>query len=330
MVRSTRLVLGFWCVIRAVSAPAAEIEHGLNAEIFSDMALQRSVAKRIDPNVDWHWNGAHPHPDVPADFYSIRWTGWIKSPQAGRYKLTLMGDDGFRMSLDGKQVLDSWKGGFNHQSVSVELTGRPQAISIEYFEIDKGAWISFWWQPLGSRTPTIVPTEALFPDEESANAKPKKKKNPPHGLAAEYFDTAFKRSFGRSFVYRTEGIWGDWNAQPGAPVDGGLRCTGFLVPEKSGPYKLSAFADNSLRIWIDEKPVLQARLDQDGGHSSAIVELKADTAHAITLEFVDPGHWGSYYLHWIPPESTKELCIPCECLYPNKQAVPKGMEFVTK
>lgn len=330
MVRIAHMSLAICCLIRATAVQGADIEHGLNAEIFSDTALQKSVAKRIDPNVDWHWGAAHPHPDAPADFFSMRWTGWIKSPQPGRYKLILMGDDGFRLSLDGNQVLNVWQGGFNHQSASVELTGKPQLISIEYFEVDKGAWISFWWQPVGSPTPTIVPPEALFPDEESAQAKPKKKKSPPHGLAAEYFDAAFKRSFGRSFVFRTEGVWGDWNAQPGAPVDGAVRCTGFLVPEKSGLYKFSAFADNGLRVWIDEKPILQAKFEQDGGHAIAFAELKAQTAHAVTIEFVDSARWGSYYLHWIPPETTKELSIPCDFLYPNKQSVPKGMDFVTK
>ncbi len=319
-----------WIVVALASSSfAAETANGLNVEFFRDRELKSPVARRIDPNIDWHWAYARPHPDVPADHFSARWSGWIKAPQAGRYNLTLMGDDGFRLSLDGLPVIDAWKGG-SPKSATVELTGRPQAIEIEYCEFDRGAWLTFWWQPLGVDRPSIVPAEALFPDEESANAKAKKKRMPAHGLIADYFSGGFKKPLGRSLVHRTEAIWGDWSAEPGGPVDGAARYNGFLVPPKSGRYKLMAYADDRLRVWIDDKPVLEAKWEQERGQSNTFVDLQAETAHAITIEYEDHGNWGSYFLHWIPPETEHEVSIPCEALYPTKQSLPKGIGVGTK
>lgn len=306
---------------------AADANNGLNAEIFGDRILQKSLIKRIDPNVDWFWAKARPHRDVPADHFSIRWTGYIKAPQAARYKLILMGDDGFRLYLDDKKVIDEWRGGRNEHAATVELTGEPQKIQIDYFEIDKGAWISFWWQPLGFPIPSIVPSDALFPDEQSARAKLKKTKAPSQGLVADYFDNDFKKRYGRGLVHRTEAIWGEWSPKPGVPVDGAVRYTGFLVPENSGTYQLIAFADDRMRLWIDDRPILEATFDPNRGHTSALVDLEADTAYAISIEFKDTGGRGAYFLHWIPPGESEESYIPTECLYPARQSLPKGIKM---
>ena len=326
---SRQLILVLLGLSLSASAATAEPVNGLYTEIFRGESLKDLVTTRIDPNIDWYWGDIRPDRDAPADHFSIRWSGWIQAPLEGRYKLTLMGDDGFRLFLDGKPLIDEWReGGHVTHSVSVDLTGRPQKIAIEYHDIDKAAWITFWWQPVGSPTPSIVPSNALFPDEESANDKSKKKRLPPHGLVADYFDLKTRRHTAQGLVHRTEAIWGDWTAEPGTALDGAARYTGFLVPIQSGSYKLTAFADDRLRVWIDEKPVLEAKFDE--GISTAYVELQADTAHAIRLEYRDMGKWGSYYVHWVPPQASEETFIPCDLLYPTKQSLPKGIQFATK
>jgi len=295
---------------------AADVVTGLNAEYFGDRHLSRSITRRVDPNIDCHWGHARPHPDVPADHFSIRWSGWIRAPQPGRYKLILTGDDGFRLYLDKKLQIDVWKIGYNHQSVFVDLTGQPQEIVVELFEYDRPAWVTLWWEPPGAKKPWVVPTDVLFVDEESAKARGRSRKPPQRGLVADYFDTQFKRRYSRSLVYRTEAVWGDWNTDPLAPANGGARYSGFLVPETNGRYKLNSFADDNLRVWIDEKPILE-------GNSTAYIDLEAGKPYPLTIEYVDTGHWGSWFLHWTPPETSHETSIPSELLYPTKQALPK-------
>ena len=42
------------------------------------------------------------------DDFSVRWTGQLVPPVSGRYELTVTGDDGFRLDVDGKRVIDEW------------------------------------------------------------------------------------------------------------------------------------------------------------------------------------------------------------------------------
>ncbi|MDA0832203.1 MAG: PA14 domain-containing protein [Planctomycetota bacterium] len=177
----------FWLFVLLIvtsTLPAVgdDVVNGLKAELFGDQELKQLVTTRIDPNVDWHWAYIRPDKSLPLDHFSIRWSGYIKAPVKGAYKLTLMGDDGFRLYIDGRPVINEWRGGFVSHTATVELTGKPQKITVEYFEYDGGAWITLWWQPLGADRPAIVPGEVLFPDEENANAKVKKNPGPARTL----------------------------------------------------------------------------------------------------------------------------------------------------
>jgi beta-glucosidase len=63
---------------------------------------------RVDPTVDFHWELAAPAPGLPEDGFSVRWTGKLTPPKSGLYALGLLSDDGSRLYLDGKLVVDDW------------------------------------------------------------------------------------------------------------------------------------------------------------------------------------------------------------------------------
>ncbi|MDA0831984.1 MAG: PA14 domain-containing protein [Planctomycetota bacterium] len=201
---------------------------------------------------------------------------------------------------------------------------------IEYFEKVRGARLTFFWQPLGFPHPSIVPSAVLFPTEKHAAAKGKRKPLPDHGLVADYFDVDFKKPIGRSFIHRTETLWGEWAAESFAPIDAGVRYSGYLVAPTTGRYKFEAFADDEMRVWINENPVLFATLATNKGFASAYVELEGKTAHSLRMEYLDATANGQFLLHWIPPGFTDAMSIPCKALYPIKKAVPKEINFAGK
>ena len=206
------------------------------------------------------------------------------------------------------------------------MTGKPQRIVIEYFEIDRWAWLTLRWNAVGAgvESPALIPTEAFFPDEASAQAKRSRKRNTTTGLLAEYFDVKFKKRLGVEQVHRAEAVWENQAPLPGLPVDAGARYTGYLVPPTTGQYKFVAFGDDRLNVSIDQMPLLEAHVKN--GRSSAFMELQANTAYPLLIEHADTGYWGSYYLHWIPPGSEVEVSIPYECLFPDKRSLPKDIE----
>ncbi|MCA9020551.1 MAG: DUF1080 domain-containing protein, partial [Planctomycetaceae bacterium] len=299
--------------------------NGLIAEFFDDDQLKHLVAKKLDPNIDCQWS--KPHPKVPVDHFSVRWTGYIKAPVAGAYRFTLLGDDGFRLWIDDALLINNWKVGFNHSSATVTLTGKPQKIRVEYFDFDKDHWISFWWQPIGFKIPSIVPNEVLFPNLKSAESKKNRNQLPDHGLMADYLSLDLKRNYGRTIQFRTESMWGHWSPIPKGPADGIAHYAGYLVVPKTGRYKLTAWADDQMRVYIDGKPVLEADIRQERGHSQSFVELTENTAHAIGIKFLDRVDWGAWWLRWTPPGTEEPVQIPLESLYPNKQSLPKKVKF---
>jgi hypothetical protein len=301
--------------------------NGLMTEYFSDQELMQPVGRGFDPNIEHQWYLAAPAPGVPADHFSIRWSGWIKAPEAGAYRMTLRGDDGFRLFIDDNRIIDCWRGGQNHESANIILTGKPQKIRVEYFDIEHAAWVGLWWQPVvaGITLPAVVPAEVLFTSEKSATATQKKRRTPANGLTAAYFTTTGSRLYARDYLYRTNSSWNDWSPLQSVPVNGMARYAGYLVVPRSGRYTLVAWGDDRLRLAIDGHPMFEAHPGLAGGTVKAIVELTAGTPHEIAIEFVDHRDWGAWGINWIPPEQTGELPIPLKCLFPNKQSLPKQL-----
>jgi beta-glucosidase len=86
---------------------------GLLGEYFANNSLEGSPSvTRVDPNVDFEWNGIDPAPGVPAGKFSVRWSGELVPESAGDYRFGLSseGSYGLRFFLDGKCVIDDWTG----------------------------------------------------------------------------------------------------------------------------------------------------------------------------------------------------------------------------
>jgi beta-glucosidase len=103
---------------------------------------------RVDPTVDFHWELAAPAPDLPEDGFSVLWTGRLTPPQSGLYALGLRSDDGSRLYLDGKLVVDDWG---DHpptlKTTQMELVGgKAYDVRLEYFEGIIGASVELLWQ----------------------------------------------------------------------------------------------------------------------------------------------------------------------------------------
>lgn len=293
-----------------------EVQHGLKAEIFEGRNFEKKVAEQIEPNVECFWELGAPAKEAPVDNFSVRFSGWLRAPKTGRYKLFLASKDGARLKVDHKTLIDNWKLKPETAEVSVELTHDPQPIEVEVYNADLYSWVSLLWQPTGTTTACHIPATAFFPDLENARSKVSRSNIDKTGLVADYFDRTFNRKLGSDRVYRIEELWGPYSPRWGLPTNTSAKYTGVLVPPVSGQYKLITAAREHIRVWIDDKPTVESK---GIAPQSALVDLEANKPHEIRVEVLTTGH-GAHYLHWIPPGTTKELSIPPECLFPNKVA----------
>lgn len=122
---------------------------GLQGEYFNNVSFTGQPAlSRIDEAIHFQWTLFSPDPSkINYDFFSARWTGKIQSPVTGNYKIGIDGNDGYRLYINNKLIIDNWK----KQSYSTKLVnhyfkkGKAYDIRLEYFEPAGNAWLRLIW-----------------------------------------------------------------------------------------------------------------------------------------------------------------------------------------
>jgi beta-glucosidase len=122
--------------------------NGLSGEYFNNIQLSgKSVVSRIDNEINFGWTLYGPHPDINYDFYSVKWTGKIKSPASGKFKIGIEGNDGYRLYLNGQLLVDNWKS----QTFTTRLADyvfekdKTYDIRVEFFESQGYARFKMIW-----------------------------------------------------------------------------------------------------------------------------------------------------------------------------------------
>jgi hypothetical protein len=133
-------------------------EPGLQAEYFEGTTPSgEPKVKRVDANIDFNWRGGRPDSKIPGDRFSARWTGQIHVPQsAGEVVLDAISDDGVRVWVDDRLVIDNWG---NNDSVRREasVTLKPDQscrLRVEFMENIGNAVVR-----LGSRPVNFQPVQ---------------------------------------------------------------------------------------------------------------------------------------------------------------------------
>ncbi len=130
---------------------------GIEVEYFEGMNFEKSAGKLLDPKVEYTWPGP-PLTQPPAglknlDYFSARWTGFLTAPEDGEYEIGLEGDDGFRLWIDDKLLIQDWDfGASRYREAKVTLhQGQKAAIKIEFFNGTGNRDLRLSW-----RTPSAI------------------------------------------------------------------------------------------------------------------------------------------------------------------------------
>jgi beta-glucosidase len=139
--------------------------HGLLGEYFGNPDFKGNpLFTRVDPKIDFEWtNSISPDPRLELTDYSIRWTGKLVPPLTQKYYLTITSDDGSRLYLNGKKVVDNWGDhGMSQKSCALNLeAGKAYDVRIEFYQGGGDAGMRFGWRDPRDHTPDPTIAEAV-------------------------------------------------------------------------------------------------------------------------------------------------------------------------
>jgi len=123
-------------------------QNGLLGQYFNNIQLSgEPVITRVDKEMNFGWTLYSPDPAINYDFYSVKWTGKIKAPASGMFKIGIEGNDGYRLYLNGKLIIDNWKS----QTFTTKLVGyhfekdKEYDLRVEFFESQGYARFKLVW-----------------------------------------------------------------------------------------------------------------------------------------------------------------------------------------
>jgi beta-glucosidase len=220
-----------------VPVPRTAFGSGLQAEFFATPDWTgRPVAVRTDPDIQHNWRDSFPVHEIETHDYSVRWTGTMSVPAAGKYTLILQDlneafpyspSEKYRLVLDGKVLAEG------------ELNGA---------KIDMGA---FTFAPGASPTaPPVMKSPAPARVEfEFADTKP-------HALQVEYSHSGDRAGGGLTLQWE-------------APAEGQLQ---EAVKAAKASDVVLAFVGLSPRLEGEEMPL---HIDGFAGGDRTSIDLPA-------------------------------------------------------
>ena len=131
------------------AAPAAAAADPWAASYFANTALTgEPVLARVETALDHNWGLGSPGAGVPRDHFSARWTQPLHF-QAGTYRFTTYTDDGVRLWVDGRLLIDSWRPMRGYRNATVQLSEGAHDVRVEYYERTGVALARLTWQRTG-------------------------------------------------------------------------------------------------------------------------------------------------------------------------------------
>ncbi|GAA4410361.1 PA14 domain-containing protein [Nibrella viscosa] len=156
------------------SLALAQTGNGLKGEYFNGPNFEQKAYTRTDPQVSFDWNWRYPAPGVQREYFSVRWTGKLYAPTSGKYRFSATVDDGVRIWVNGKKVIDEWRKQDDTQFVGeITLQGKHYYdLKVEYYNDWKGSIIFVYWETPEERKSNLfgytgkpyktIPTQYLF------------------------------------------------------------------------------------------------------------------------------------------------------------------------
>jgi len=137
---------------------------GLEGKYYNTTNFNSLALTRTDATVGFNWNTGSPGGNVNINNFSVRWTGQIEVPRDGTYSFYTNSDDGVRLWVNGRQMVENWTDHGPTEDIGLITlnAGQRYDILLEYYEAGGGAVMELRWSGPGVNK-EIIPAQYLFP-----------------------------------------------------------------------------------------------------------------------------------------------------------------------
>lgn len=247
------------------------------------------------------WGNRPPYEawEVGKDDFALRWLGYIYADKSGTYTFYEKSDDGVRLWVNNRQIIDEWKrerSGIDTNSGSITLeAGKWYPIQMDYFELGGDAEVELKWQPPGESRQDI-PDEKLIPLVKNSSA------DLGYGLKGEYFNNDYLGGK-PSHTQIDTAINFDWGDK--SPVEGtvnndyfSVRWTGSIIIPEDGWYKFSTEIDDRVWLYINNQQVIKREQYENKIDYSKALYFSKGQAVPITLDYAEVNSTAKAKLFW--------------------------------
>ncbi len=219
------------------------------------------VLVRGDDKIDFEWGTGSPWPGV-ADNFSVRWKKTVRFDRSGVYRFTTGSDDGLRIRIDGRTILDQWYNRtFTRSTTDVYISAGEHLIEVEYYDSSFYATVLVDWQ---YHTPSMVWEGSYY-------------RNP--NLSGE-----------PAFIRNDQNIKFDWGS--GSP-DSSIPADNFSVRWRrslnlpGGAWQFYTRSDDGSRVFVNGQKVLDQWWDHAAQSAYSAYHYLNDGKHDLVVEFYE-------------------------------------------
>jgi len=244
--------------------------------------------------------------------YKIRWLNdrveWIVNDVVVRTSTNILPDDPMQVRFNIWAAASGWSTAFDGSSAGVVAASSTSADKAYSMDVDY------------VRVKTVAPPARAFVGNGD-------------GLAANYYDNV---DFTVPKIARVEPRvkfdWGQHSPHPSIGVDSfSARWNGWLQPQFSQSYVLSATADDGVRVYLNNALIVDGWKNQaPTRYASAPIALTAGKLYPIRVEYYESTGGASVRLAWSHSGSTApEQLIPQTQLYSVNRTATAPVTIVT-
>lgn len=142
-----------------VAVPVLAEAPGLVGLVFEKPDFREPASKDVVKHLDHEWTGG------PGD-WSARWRGWIEGPVTGEVRFFAEADNGLRLEIDGRVVIDGLGRDAARSGRVSMVAGRKAPLRIAYFQDGDPSYLRLYWSWSGQPRTLVDPAALSYGPED--------------------------------------------------------------------------------------------------------------------------------------------------------------------